>query len=126
MGFYSGFLIYKGYQNMAKSTSLVLGLILISTFASAAKPIVVSKTTYGQEWPFKRQEMMLECRQGSQLFAISEGTLARYALNEAAKSATINLKTFLPIEDALKDDPSNSTKKMDYSVIALKAQTLCE
>ncbi|SET15306.1 DUF2511 domain-containing protein [Thorsellia anophelis] len=104
----------------------LLTLIFITTLAHAAKPVVVSKKMYGDEWPFKRQEMMLECRQGSQLFAISEGTLARYALNSEAYEATKNLKTFIPLEDALKESPLNPNSKMDYSNIVKKAQTLCE
>lgn len=108
--------------------SLVL-LVSASFYASsafAAKPITVSRAQFGDEWPFLREEMMLECKKGQKLFAINENSLVSYPLNEAARISASGSSNIADIDKALKVDPANTSQKMSYENIVQKALTLCE
>jgi hypothetical protein len=111
---------------------IILSCALLAVTASsfAAPLATVSRLGFGKAWPFTREEMILQCRSsenGNALFAINDGTLAQYPLNDIALAqAKAGQTQAQPIEKILLDDPLNPSQKMSLAPIIERAEKLCK
>lgn len=102
-------------------------LLASTSFTVAAAPIeTVSKKQFGDDWPFTREEVMLECRSNGALIVINPATLMQYPLNDVAQ-AQMEKKEIKaqPIDILLK--PIETEKSVEERVEPLKlaAKKLC-
>lgn len=107
---------------------IICSLLLSGTMSSAfSAPLTsVSKKQFGDDWPFTREEVMLECRANGALVVINPATLMQYPLNETA-TALMNNKEIKaqPIDVLLA--PSDTSKTVEERIQPLKeaAEKLC-
>ncbi|MBS0925455.1 DUF2511 domain-containing protein [Providencia sp. JGM181] len=108
---------------------IICALVLGGTFSTAmAAPLAsVSKKQFGDDWPLKREEVMLECRANGALVVINPSTLMQHPLNGIA-TAQMEKKEIQaqPIDVLLA--PIETTKSVEERVLPLKqaAEKLCE
>ena len=108
----------------------VLSLLLLGCSASAlAAPqvITVSRFEVGKDkWAFNREEVMLTCRPGHELYAINPSTLVQYPLNDVAQQQVASGKSNgQPISVIQIDDPSRPGQKMSLAPFIERADSLC-
>ncbi|WP_374446815.1 DUF2511 domain-containing protein [Providencia sp.] len=110
-------------------SKLIICLLLVGGTISAAvaAPLTsVSKKQFGDDWPFTREEVMLECRSNGALVVINPATLMQYPLNDIAATQMNNKEIKgQPIDVLLK--PIDTTKSVEERVLPLKeaAAKLC-
>lgn len=64
---------------------VLAGMLMLFSFQAFSAPIsTVSKLQFGDDWPFTREEVMLNCRADGAWFVINPATLVQYPLNEIA------------------------------------------
>ena len=104
--------------------SLILSGMVTS--AIAAPLISVSKKQFGDKWPLKREEVMLECRSNGALIVINPATLMQYPLNDVAMSLmkTKQIKA-QPIDVLLAPIETTLTTEERVLPLKLEAQKLC-
>ncbi|MCW2254519.1 hypothetical protein M2263_000610 [Providencia alcalifaciens] len=103
-------------------------LLASTTFNAAAAPIEsVSKKQFGDDWPFTREEVMLECRSNGALIVINPATLVQYPLNDIAKNQMEKKEIKAqPVDVLLK--PIDTQQSTEERVLPLKlaAEKLCQ
>ncbi|EKT63648.1 DUF2511 domain-containing protein [Providencia burhodogranariea] len=103
-------------------------LLACAAFSAAAAPIEsVSKKQFGDDWPFTREEVMLECRSNGALIVINPATLVQYPLNDVARNQMERKEIKAqPIDVLLK--PIETEKNTEERVLPLKlaAEKLCQ
>lgn len=62
----------------------VLAIVTLISASHAAKPLTITKATYGDDWPFTVETGQIACEKGAAAIFISAGK--KYALNGTAKS----------------------------------------
>lgn len=107
---------------------LLASMLMLFSFQILAAPIsTVSKFQFGDDWPFTREEVMLNCRADGAWLVINPATLAQYPLNDIAleqmKSGRINAQL---IDVILLPDPNNLEKKKSTVAIQNAFKSLCE
>ncbi|MBQ0267303.1 DUF2511 domain-containing protein [Providencia huaxiensis] len=111
--------------------SLLLGGTVSTAFSAPLTS--VSKKQFGADWPFTREEVMLECRHNGALVVINPATLMQYPLNEIA-TELMNKKEIKaqPIDVLLKPidvllKPIDSAKSVEERILPIKeaAEKLC-
>lgn len=104
--------------------SLLLGGTVSTAFSAPLTS--VSKKQFGDDWPFTREEVMLECRHNGALVVINPATLMQYPLNSIATELMIKKEIKAqPIDVLLK--PTDSTKAVEERILPIKeaAAKLC-
>ncbi|QKJ50125.1 YebY family protein [Proteus vulgaris] len=87
----------------------------------------VSKLQFGDDWPFTREEVMLNCRADGAWFVINPATLMQYPLNEIAMKQMESGKVKAQLIDViLLPDPNAPEKKKSVEVIQNAIKLLCE
>lgn len=107
---------------------IICTLLLSGTVGTAfsAPLTTVSKKQFGEDWPFTREEVMIECRNNGALVVINPATLMQYPLNEIAtdlmKKKQIKAQ---PIDVLLL--PTDNPKSVEERILPLKeaAEALC-
>lgn len=107
---------------------LFAGMLMLFSFQSVSAPIsTVSKLQFGEDWPFTREEVMLNCRADGAWFVINPATLVQYPLNDIAmeqmKSGKVNAQL---IDIILLPDPNEPEKKKSVEAIQNAFISLCE
>lgn len=110
-------------QKLAFCTVL---LISVAFNAMAAPITTVSKKQFGEDWPFTREEVMLECRTNGALIVINPATLVQYPLNDIAKGQMDRKEINAQAVDVLLK-PIETEKTTEERVLPLKlaAEKLC-
>ncbi|MEX5994343.1 YebY family protein [Providencia vermicola] len=103
-------------------------LLVSTTFSVAAAPIeTVSKKQFGDDWPFTREEVMLECRGNGALIVINPATLMQYPLNDVADSQMKNKEIKAqPIDVLLKPIDTQKATEERIQPLKLAAEKLCK
>ncbi len=112
---------------MLKKALPAILLLSLCGQAMAAEIITVSRFEIGKDkWPLTREEIMLSCEKSGAMFAINDGTLVQYPLNDLAeaqvKSHQSNGK---PISIIQRDDPNHPCQKMSLQPLIERTQKLC-
>ncbi|HCH51577.1 MAG TPA: DUF2511 domain-containing protein [Proteus sp.] len=107
---------------------LLAGMLMVFSFqAFSASLSTVSKLQFGDEWPFTREEVMLNCRADGAWFVINPATLVQYPLNDIAmtqmKSGKVNAQL---IDVILLADPNDPEKKKSVEAIQSAFKLLCD
>ncbi|MEQ4923641.1 YebY family protein [Proteus hauseri] len=107
---------------------LLASMLMMFSFQAFSAPIsTVSKLQFGDDWPFTREEVMLNCRADGAWFVINPATLVQYPLNDIAmaqmKSGKVNAQL---IDVILLADPNSPEKKKSVEVIQNTFKSLCE
>lgn len=108
---------------------LLAGMLMLFSFqAFSAAPIsTVSKLQFGDDWPFTREEVMLNCRADGAWFVINPATLMQYPLNEIAMKQMESGKVKAQLIDViLLPAPNSPEKKKSVEVIQNTIKSLCE
>lgn len=107
---------------------IICSLLLVGTMSAAysAPLATVSKKQFGQDWPFIREEVMLECRNNGALVVINPATLMQYPLNEKATELMEKKEIKAQPIDVLLA-PIETTKSVKERIQPLKeaAEKLC-
>ncbi|MBP6121392.1 MULTISPECIES: YebY family protein [Providencia] len=111
-----------------KQKLIICSLLLSGIISSAvAAPLTtVSKKQFGNDWPFTREEVMLECRNNGALVVINPATLMQYPLNDIATSLMEKKQIKAQPIDVLLA-PTDSNKSIEQRILPLReaAQKLC-
>lgn len=113
---------------MVKFSRLVLLLTITVSFPVISAPpiITVNKKQFDDQWIFKREEVMLECRTNGALFVINPSTLMQYPLNNIAVEQMKKGEIIASPLSAILLEPANlSQQKINISSIVRTAQNLC-
>ncbi|HAE78018.1 MAG TPA: hypothetical protein DCG73_09355 [Morganella sp. (in: Bacteria)] len=106
--------------------ALALIPLLLAGAAQAAPLKTISKFQFGEKWPFTREEVMINCRDGNALWVINPSTLMSYPLNDVATQQAKEQK--IKVTDlsviTLKQ-PGNPEKEMDLTPVKEAAGALC-
>ena len=106
--------------------ALALIPLLLAGAAQAAPLKTISKFQFGEKWPFTREEVMINCRDGNALWVINPSTLMSYPLNDVAAQQVKEQK--IKVTDlsviTLKQ-PGNPEKEMDLTPVKEAAGALC-
>lgn len=106
---------------------LMAMLTLFSCNALSAPLSTVSKLQYGDEWPFTREEVMLNCRSDGAWFVINPATLVQYPLNDLAMEQMRSGKVIAQLIDVIVlPDPNNAEKKKSLVPIENTFESLCK
>ncbi|OAT21595.1 YebY family protein [Proteus myxofaciens] len=103
------------------------GMLMFFSFQAFSAPIsTVSKLQFGDNWPFTREEVMLNCRSDGAWFVINPATLVQYPLNDIAmeqmKSGKVNAQL---IDIIVLPDPNNAEEKKSLDPIKREFSSLC-
>ncbi len=106
--------------------SLLLSGIMMGS-AIAAPLTTVSKKQFGDEWPFTREEVMLECRSNGAMVVINPATLMQYPLNDIATSLMEKKEIKAqPIDILLAPKHTDKTAAERIKPLQIEAQKLCD
>lgn len=107
---------------------VLAGMLMLFSFQAFSAPIsTVSKLQFGDDWPFTREEVMLNCRADGAWFVINPATLVQYPLNEIAMKQMESGKVKAQLIDViLLPDPNAPEKKKSVEVIQNAIKLLCE
>ncbi|HBO22920.1 MULTISPECIES: YebY family protein [unclassified Providencia] len=106
--------------------SLLLSGIMMGS-AIAAPLTTVSKKQFGDEWPFTREEVMLECRSNGAMVVINPATLMQYPLNDIATSLMEKKEIKAqPIDILLAPKDTDKTTAERIKPLQIEAQKLCD
>ncbi|MGM0935346.1 MAG: DUF2511 domain-containing protein [Pseudomonadota bacterium] len=103
-------------------------LLASSAFSAVAAPLeTVSKKQFGDDWPFTREEVMLECRNNGALVLINPATLMQYPLNQVAQEQMERKEIKAqPIDVLLAPIETQKTVEQRVLPIKLAAEKLCD
>lgn len=107
---------------------ILAGMLMLFSFQAFSAPIsTVSKLQFGDDWPFTREEVMLNCRADGAWFVINPATLVQYPLNEIAMKQMESGKVKAQLIDIiLLPDPNSPEKKKSVEAIQGAFKALCE
>lgn len=84
-----------------------------------------NKQNYGQEWPFKVDEIEIYCAGYKEIYGkTNDGKI--YALNGSAKGASRDNLSINNIEEIWLEDPNFAGLKIPYSYFITEGLKLCE
>ncbi|EKT0591527.1 YebY family protein [Morganella morganii] len=106
--------------------ALALIPLLLAGAAQAAPLKTISKFEFGEKWPFTREEVMINCRDGNALWVINPSTLMSYPLNDvAAQQAKEQKIKVTDLSVITLKQTGNTEKGMDLTPIIEAAGALC-
>ncbi|WP_193014461.1 MULTISPECIES: YebY family protein [Gammaproteobacteria] len=107
---------------------LLAGMLILFSFQAFSAPIsTVSKLQFGDNWPFTREEVMLNCRADGAWFVINPATLVQYPLNEIAMKQMESGKVKAQLIDIIVlPDPKYPEKKKSLEPIQGALKSLCD
>ncbi|OBU13604.1 hypothetical protein AYY18_00100 [Morganella psychrotolerans] len=109
---------------MMKALALI-PLLLVGA-AQAAPLKTISKFEFGESWPFTREEVMINCREGHALWVINPSTLMSYPLNDvAAEQAKAQKMKVTDLSVILLKRPDDTEKYRDIAPVIEAADALC-
>ncbi|MDA7086522.1 DUF2511 domain-containing protein [Pseudomonas sp. SA3-5] len=103
----------------------IAGLLLAVTAAAAANIELVSAEDYGQDWPFKGEEMHLLCMPGNAVVASDPESGRMYPLNGTASSQAKRLGLD-PLEAIWLDNPAIPGTKVSVGPLIERGLALCK
>ncbi|MEY1090170.1 YebY family protein [Morganella morganii] len=106
--------------------ALALIPLLLAGAAQAAPLKTISKFEFGEKWPFTREEVMINCRDGNALWVINPSTLMSYPLNAvAAQQAKEQKIKVTDLSVITLKQTGDAEKGMDLTPIIEAAGALC-
>lgn len=109
-----------------KKKALALIPLLLAGAAQAAPLKTISKFEFGEKWPFTREEVMINCRDGNALWVINPSTLMSYPLNDvAAQQAKEQKIKVTDLSVITLKQTGDAEKGMDLTPIIEAAGALC-